>query len=889
MWLTDKPRVHVSLADSDTCAVLGDHLLRIDFELSHWSWTVWRLPADFAPLYPSLPLTAIADLGWWQLLKLRFSDTEALPDTAALEIFLTAVLDDALVRDSRAVRVFAEVSLSSFEEGGQKPLKEGFALKRRWGRRFIDRTLEGGARRLLGSLSRYTEKWLMLREDHLSYSASPHDTVELDVILFDSSFSVEEVRPAKSWFRRFKWWLSGFKNALRIQNGYRTLIVKFSNRSKLLSWLHAITTAAAASGCSQRCRYSAASPPRPLSSARLLVDGASYYSELLSSLDSASSDVFIVGWWLTPGIPLNRSDTASLGTSQLSSVLARIAARGVKVFIVLYQETPMVLCNDSEFAKETLEDLHPQNIKVVCHPAKTGANATYWWSHHQKVVVIDHAIAFVGGIDLCLGRYDNPSHNLSDSQGLRFPGRDYINFSVRDFVPGGSEVRNILECDPLISRDRVARLPWHDVAVQLTGEAIVGDISRHFVQLWNHVKTDKHKYSARVAFLRTGPTSRAGQLKRRMQYWLHRKLNKSSEEETSEESEEIRSPVKIPLPRRQSTFHSAETMPALETQCDIQLLRSVGRWSLGLGIEASVREAYISLIDQCERYCYIENQFFITKSGPSSDRHQKFIRNEVGVSLARRIQRAEAAGDNDPFKLYIVLPACPAFQRGSAADFFTTDVHTCRSIIHLMAASLKSLRHCVGKAAWARRVRVHSLRQFEVMSDGTVRAEQIYVHSKVMVVDDKKCIIGSANVNDRSLLGGRDSEVCVLIESESFALQTRMTLWREHLDLSTSDDGVITDPASDTCFNYWRDTSSVNSAVYHSSFSVWPHNTIRTKEALEALHSSTLVTLNSQEAEQLQRIRGRLVDYAIDFLGDVKDIVPPEPIINTLAPRELGH
>ena len=39
----------------------------------------------------------------------------------------------------------------------------------------------------------------------------------------------------------------------------------------------------------------------------------------------------------------------------------------------------------------------------------------------------------------------------------------------------------------------------------------------------------------------------------------------------------------------------------------------------------------------------------------------------------------------------------------------------------------------------------------------TPMTEIIYVHSKLMIVDDMRCIIGSANINDRSLLGNRDS------------------------------------------------------------------------------------------------------------------------------------
>lgn len=40
---------------------------------------------------------------------------------------------------------------------------------------------------------------------------------------------------------------------------------------------------------------------------------------------------------------------------------------------------------------------------------------------------------------------------------------------------------------------------------------------------------------------------------------------------------------------------------------------------------------------------------------------------------------------------------------------------------------------------------------------------QVYVHSKVMIIDDCMSLIGSANINDRSLLGSRDSEVLVTI------------------------------------------------------------------------------------------------------------------------------
>ena len=41
-------------------------------------------------------------------------------------------------------------------------------------------------------------------------------------------------------------------------------------------------------------------------------------------------------------------------------------------------------------------------------------------------------------------------------------------------------------------------------------------------------------------------------------------------------------------------------------------------------------------------------------------------------------------------------------------------------------------------------------------------SEMIYVHSKLMAIDDRHLIIGSANINDRSMLGSRDHEVAVV-------------------------------------------------------------------------------------------------------------------------------
>lgn len=74
--------------------------------------------------------------------------------------------------------------------------------------------------------------------------------------------------------------------------------------------------------------------------------------------------------------------------------------------------------------------------------------------------------------------------------------------------------------------------------------------------------------------------------------------------------------------------------------------------------------------------------------------------------------------------------------------------------------------------------------------------------SKLLIADDRIAIIGSSNINDRSLLGSRDSEIAVVISDEEFDTNgvmngerydsgkfsgsLRRTLMREHLGLMTS-------------------------------------------------------------------------------------------------------
>ncbi len=62
---------------------------------------------------------------------------------------------------------------------------------------------------------------------------------------------------------------------------------------------------------------------------------------------------------------------------------------------------------DSEYTKFSLLNLHP-NMFIQRSPNQFKKNQ-FFFAHHEKLVVVDHDIAFLGGIDLCFGRWDLPT------------------------------------------------------------------------------------------------------------------------------------------------------------------------------------------------------------------------------------------------------------------------------------------------------------------------------------------------------------------------------------------------------------------------------------------------------------------------------------------------
>jgi phospholipase D1/2 len=88
-------------------------------------------------------------------------------------------------------------------------------------------------------------------------------------------------------------------------------------------------------------------------------------------------------------------------------------------------------------------------------------------------------MAFIGGLDLCFGRWDLHQHPLVDvhPQSVRkeiWPGQDFNNNRVMDF----QDVKNWKENQ--LDKEKYGRMPWHDVSIGILGPAVM-NIADNFV------------------------------------------------------------------------------------------------------------------------------------------------------------------------------------------------------------------------------------------------------------------------------------------------------------------------------------------------------------------------------------------------------------------------
>ncbi|KAF9625476.1 hypothetical protein IFM89_023392 [Coptis chinensis] len=93
--------------------------------------------------------------------------------------------------------------------------------------------------------------------------------------------------------------------------------------------------------------------------------------------------------------------------SRLDALMEAKAKQGVQIYILLYKEVAIALKINSVYSKRRLLSIH-ENVKVLRYPDHF-LIGVYLWSHHEKLVIVDYRVGFIGGLDLCFGWYDTPS------------------------------------------------------------------------------------------------------------------------------------------------------------------------------------------------------------------------------------------------------------------------------------------------------------------------------------------------------------------------------------------------------------------------------------------------------------------------------------------------
>jgi len=275
----------------------------------------------------------------------------------------------------------------------------------------------------------------------------------------------------------------------------------------------------------------------------------------------------------------------------------------------------------------------------------------------------------------------------------------------------------------------------------------------------------------------------------------------------------------------------------------------------------------------------VRNEQIMRRIGPE----QKELLNPVGLALVARIERAVL--DKLPFHVYLLLPVHPEGKLDTVEVMAQMHL-TMQSLAYGEDSLLNGVRRAIvmgdnffGKKMplararaearklgfgeklttevgdrWKQYLTLLNLRNWTTLGGRPV-TEQCYVHSKLLIADDRVAVLGSANINDRSMQGDRDSELAVIITDDTKAKTAldgkhavdvgqvvhdlRKRLWKKHFGLTDGAKrpasqlaGVLDQPAAQATWQAIQAVAESNGRAYSGAFkfvpkteafsSIWP-------------------------------------------------------------------
>jgi phosphatidylserine/phosphatidylglycerophosphate/cardiolipin synthase-like enzyme len=178
-------------------------------------------------------------------------------------------------------------------------------------------------------------------------------------------------------------------------------------------------------------------PPRQGCAVELLVDGAEALPRIRTEIEGARSHVHVAGWFFTPGLPLG-PEGPTVG-EQLAAAAERVPVR-----VLAWAGAPLPVFHPDRGEVREMRYALARGSRVN---VRLDARERPMHCHHEKLVVVDDRVAFVGGIDLTSfagDRLDDSAHRARGRQG------------------------------------------WHDACLRLEGP-IVADVAEHFRLRWREV------------------------------------------------------------------------------------------------------------------------------------------------------------------------------------------------------------------------------------------------------------------------------------------------------------------------------------------------------------------------------------------------------------------
>ena len=195
--------------------------------------------------------------------------------------------------------------------------------------------------------------------------------------------------------------------------------------------------------------------------ASVLVDGCDYFRHLEDALHKARRSIQIIGWDFDSRIRL-RQDLSEEVSPPLGTLLRQLVERhrDLRVDILVWSLSLLHAPGETLpllFGAEWQD--HPRiRVKLdTFHP--------FYAAHHQKIVCIDEKLAFVGGIDLTVQRWDTPEHLVDDPRRLDPDGEPYAPVHDLQMVVDGDPAEALCR----IVQERHAKAGMDDAAPKTCG------------------------------------------------------------------------------------------------------------------------------------------------------------------------------------------------------------------------------------------------------------------------------------------------------------------------------------------------------------------------------------------------------------------------------------